>query len=79
MHIAAMKPVYLNKKQTPKELKDKAREVGGEKELWKMFREQVLTEQDLATVDESLIVKQYIRLREAEAESALTITRWALF
>ncbi len=37
LHIAAAKPVYLNKKEVPQELKAKLKSEGGEKALWKMF------------------------------------------
>jgi len=38
MHIAAMKPLYTNKKLVPQDVRDKAIEIGGEKELWKVFK-----------------------------------------
>mmetsp|Transcript_23449 Transcript_23449/g.23097 ORF Transcript_23449/g.23097 Transcript_23449/m.23097 type:complete len:82 (-) Transcript_23449:15-260(-) len=79
MHIAAMKPAFTNKKEVPEDIKDKMREIGGEKELWKFFKNQVLVEQELATVEESILVKEYLREREAEALTALSIKDWALF
>lgn len=62
LHIACMKPVYLNKKEVPQELKQQLLEKGpGDKALWKMFNNEVLMEQELATSEEPLKVKQLIR------------------
>lgn len=80
LHIAAMKPIYLNKKEVPEEVKQKelAGE-SGEKALWKMFVRDVLMEQELATSEESIKVKQLIRERESELSTPLSIKEWALF
>jgi len=43
LHVAAMKPNYLNKREVPKELQDKLAEEG-EKVLWKMIKQEVLME-----------------------------------
>lgn len=80
LHIAAMKPVYLNKKEVPQEVKQELLDKGpGDKALWKMFNSDVLMEQELATSEESLKVKQYIRQREDELGTPLVIHEWALF
>eukprot|EP00347_Sterkiella_histriomuscorum_P020319 403338266 len=80
LHIAAMRPVYLNKQQVPQEVKQKLLEEGpADKALWKMFTKDVLMEQELATSEESLKVKQLIRDRESELGSPLLIKEWTLF
>lgn len=43
LHLAAMKPNYLNKREVPQEIRDKLAQEG-EKVLWKMFKEEVLME-----------------------------------
>jgi hypothetical protein len=74
-----MKPVYLNKKEVPQEVRDKAIEIGGEKELWKLFAKEVLMEQELATSDEDVKVKNMLRAREGELGVELRIKDWACF
>lgn len=44
LHIAAMKPVYLNKREVPQEVKDKLLETGSDRQLWKMYAQEVLME-----------------------------------
>lgn len=78
LHIAAMKPVYLNKREVPKAIADKFREEG-DKALWKMFNQEVLMEQELATSEDPIKVKQLIRERESELGTPITIKEWALF
>ena len=61
-------------------IKDKfLAEENGEKALWKMFKSEVLMEQELATSDDTLKVKDFIRQRESEIASPLLIKEWALF
>lgn len=75
-----MKPKYLRKIMVPHEVKQKLLDQGpGDKALWKMFNSEVMMEQELATVEEPLKVKQLIREREAEFGQTLTIHEWALF
>ena len=64
----------------PAEVKQKLLEEGpGDRALWKMFNKDVLMEQELATSEESLKVKQLIRERESELGSPLLIKEWTLF
>jgi translation elongation factor EF-Ts len=45
LHIAAMKPIYLNKKEVSEELKEKLRaEAPKDGALWKMYNRDVLME-----------------------------------
>ena len=44
-----------------------------------MFKAEVLMEQELATSEETLKVKDFIRQRESELASPLLIKEWALF
>lgn len=58
LHVAAMKPVYLNKKEVPQTLKDEAIAKGpGDKALWALYNREVLMEQELATSEDPLKVK----------------------
>lgn len=77
LHLAAMKPNYLNKREVPQEVKDKLLSEG-EKILWKMYKSEVLMEQELATSEDTIKVKDYIRLRESELATKIDIREWAL-
>lgn len=62
LHIAAMKPIYLNKKEVPQDLKNQLKsEAPKDGALWKMFNRDVLMEQELATSEEAIKVKQLMR------------------
>lgn len=75
-----MRPTYLNKKEVSEEVKAKLMEQGpGDRALWKMYNQEVLMEQELATSEESMKVKELIREREADLGVALTIQEWAYF
>lgn len=75
-----MKPVYLNKKEVPQAQKDEALAKGpGDKSLWALYNREVLMEQELATSEDPLKVKQLIRNREAELGLPLRIQEWAFF
>ena len=74
LHIAAMKPTYLNKKEVPADLKQKLLDEGpSDKALWRMYAKDVLMEQELATSEEPLKVKQLIREREAYLGTPISI------
>jgi translation elongation factor EF-Ts len=80
LHIAAMKPTYLNKKEVPAELKKELLEKGPkDKAIWEMYNRDVLMEQDLATSDDSLKVKELLRGRESELGTPILISEWAFF
>lgn len=79
MHIAAMKPLYFNKEEVPKEERDKWLEEGKEKQVTKMYQKLVLMEQDLATSDESIRVKAFLKEKEKEVGSRVQVKDWALF
>ena len=79
MHIAAMKPKYQFKKEIPKEVRDKYMEEGGEKALWKMYGADVFMEQDLATHETDMKVKQYLKDMEAKAGKRVLIKDWLYF
>ncbi|CDW84465.1 elongation factor ts [Stylonychia lemnae] len=80
LHIAAMKPTYLNKKEVPEDLKKKLKEEGPKDQaLWKMYNRDVLMEQELATTEESIKVKTLMRQRESEIFTPILIKEWAFF
>ena len=79
MHVAAMKPSFLNKKEVPAEDKEKYILEGGEKALWKMYKQSVMMEQEFAMLEDSTNVKTFLREREAEKGFSIKIQDWNLF
>ena len=78
--IAAMKPTYMNKMEVPEGLKKRLLDEGPQdKALWKMYHQDVLMEQELATSEETMKVKDLIRQREAEIGVPIRINEWGLF
>jgi len=64
----------------PKELRDKWYGEGKDKMLKKMYGVEVLMEQELATSDESIKVRQYIANKEKELGGGpIAVEDWALF
>ena len=66
LHIAAMKPAYLFKGDLPKEIKEKimeeqVKEEDKRKALTKLYARDVMMEQELATSDEPLKIKDLLK------------------
>ncbi len=79
-----MKPVYLTQKDVPQEVKDKIVNEQIEKDakkkaLDKFILRDVLFEQELATSDEPLKIKDLIEQKEKELKTEIKIKEWALF
>jgi len=80
MHIAAMKPQYLQKEDIP----DKVRQdildgENGERALKKYIKRDVLYEQDLATAEKSETVAKFLKSRSKQMKTQITVEDWALF
>jgi hypothetical protein len=82
-----MKPHYLFERDVPQEVREKAMEeapqAGGQeakkKALEKLFSREVFMEQELATSDEPLKIKELFQQKETELKTGLHIKEWALF
>lgn len=79
-----MKPVYLTEKDIPQEVKDKIVDEQIEPEakkkaLAKFIQRDVLFEQELATSDDPLKIKDLLSAKEREFKTELRIKEWALF
>jgi translation elongation factor EF-Ts len=87
LHVAAMKPHYLFERDVPQEVREKAMEeapqAGGQeakkKALEKLFSREVFMEQELATSDEPLKIKELFQQKETELKTGLHVKEWALF
>jgi translation elongation factor EF-Ts len=79
MHVAAMKPVYLSTEDVTHEQKQKFLDEGGENSLWKMYTNEVFMEQELATTEQSVTIKDYLKGREIVLKTPVFIKEWLLF
>ena len=84
LHVAAMKPVYLSSADVPQEVKVKAQEdettKGGKKRaLDKLFRQEVMLEQELATSEDAIKIKELIKQKEALLNTTIQVKEYALF
>lgn len=78
-----MKPVYLTEKDIPQEVKDKIVneqiEINDKKKaLDKFIQRDVLFEQELATSDDPLKIKDLLRIKQKELNTEIKIKEWAL-
>lgn len=77
-----MKPSYLFEKDVPQEVRDKVKdEVDKDKEraLEKFIIREVMMEQELATSEEPLKIKDLLKLKAEEGMGEIKIKEWALF
>lgn len=51
----------------------------GTEKLWEAYKREVMMEQELATSEESLKVKDFMRQRESEINQSIQIKDWGLF
>lgn len=81
MHIASMKPTYLSIDEIPANVIQKVRDEGehGEKDVQKFYTKEVIMEQDLATIDENIKVKEFISEKEKELGINVQIHDWLCF
>ena len=84
LHIAAMKPVYLFKKELPAQareqiMNEQATPEAQKKALEKLLAREVMMEQELATSDEPLKIKDLLKQKEQELKTSISIKEWALF
>lgn len=82
LHVAAMKPNYLFEAEVPQEVKEKViaeEEKDKKKALEKFLAREVMMEQELATSDEPLKIRDLIAAKEKEGLGRLTLREWALF
>ena len=82
-----MKPNYMNEKDVPEEVRkkamDEAPQEGGKqarkKAVEKLMAREVFMEQELATSEEPLKIKELLKQKEAELKTGLQIKEWVLF
>ena len=77
-----MKPNYLFEADVPQEVREKVlaeEEKDKKKALEKFMTREVMMEQELATSDEPLKIKDLLALKEKEGLGKLHVKEWALF
>jgi hypothetical protein len=79
-----MKPVYLFKKELPAQareqiMNEQATPEAQKKALEKLLAREVMMEQELATSDEPLKIKDLLKQKEQELKTSISIKEWALF
>lgn len=84
LHIAAMKPLYLTEGELPQEVRDQVvnEQITPETQkraLEKLLAREVMMEQELATSDEPLKIKDLLKQKEQELKTTISIREWALF
>ena len=84
LHIAAMKPIYLFENELPIEARDQVvneqtTPEGKKRALEKLIQRDVFMEQELATSEEPLKIKDLLKMKETELKTQITIQEWALF
>ena len=70
--------MYLGKNEVPKATKEKVMKEG-QKHLQDLYAREVLMEQDLATSEKPVKVKQVLKEKGKELKTTVSIREWALF
>lgn len=79
-HLVVMRPTYTSMKDVPETIIKQFREEGGDKAVEKMASKDVFTEQELATIDENIKIKDYLKQKEQELKNiTIDIKDWAVF
>lgn len=86
LHVAAMKPQYMHERDVPQEVRDRVMNEAPQdqkdakrKAIEKLMSREVFMEQELATSDEPLRIKELLKQKESELKTGLHIKEWALF
>ena len=79
-----MKPSYLHEREVPQEEREKVLDEqstteGKQRALEKLFGKEVFLDQELATSEDPLKIKDYIHQKEQELQTGISINEWALF
>lgn len=79
-----MKPIYLFENELPTEARDQVvneqtTPEGKKKALEKLIQRDVFMEQELATSEEPLKIKDLLKMKETELKTQISIKEWALF
>lgn len=79
-----MKPIYLFEKELPSQareqiMNEQATPEAQKKALEKLLAREVMMEQELATSDEPLKIKDLLKQKEEELKTSISIKEWALF
>jgi translation elongation factor EF-Ts len=80
MHIAAMKPTYLQESNIPESVKQEIlASENGENALKKYIKRDVLWEQELATAEKSETVGKFLYGKSKAMNIDIHVKDWALF
>ncbi len=84
LHIAAMKPIYLFENELPAEARDQVvneqtTPEAKKRALEKLIARDIFMEQELATSEEPIRIKELISNKEKELKTQISIKEWALF
>ena len=79
-----MKPVYLFENELPNEVRtqvvdEQTTPEAKKKALEKLLSREVMMEQELATSEEPLKIKDLLKQKEGELKTSISIKEWALF
>ncbi len=79
-----MKPLYLTEQELPQDVRDQVvneqqTPEAKKKALEKLLAREVMLEQELATSEEPLKIKDLLQQKEQEMKTKIAVREWALF